>query len=136
MVKVYALSSLQQIGPAARAATPLLIEIVTHPRTNGYMVRYLACRALLDVNPDSALSVPAFIKCLEDRHELVRAGAADCLGFLGTNARPAIPALLQLVEASGNDPQVRFSAQMALGKIGPAAATNAFVSASIHVDER
>ena len=134
-VKLLAIASIQQIGPAAQAATPVLIKIATQPDTNGFMVRYQAVYALANI-ADGEVSVPALIKCLGDGDGAVRDAAATSLSFLGTNARPAVPALIKLVKESDNIPQVKMSAQIALGKIDPAAATNAGVSVLLLVDPK
>jgi HEAT repeat protein len=130
-VKLVALSSLGQIGPAAREAVPALIRIATQPTTNGFMVQYQACHTLVGIHADPELAVPALIKCLEDKESIVRATAAECLGYFGTNARPAVPALIQLAMASGRgayrDFDPKLSAQISLGKIDPDAAKKAGV---------
>jgi hypothetical protein len=46
----------------------------------------------------SPAAVPVLIELLRDSHPVVRRYAADCLGDLGPQARPAVPALQQALQ--------------------------------------
>ena len=104
---------LGQIGPAAVAAAPALIETFTHK--DGY-VRGSAAEALRKIG---LVAVPALIEALKNKHLGVRGGAAYVLGQIGPEARAAVPALIQTLEDT--DEYVRGTAADALAKIGPVA---------------
>jgi HEAT repeat protein len=62
-------------------------------------------------------SVPSLVKTLHDKDPNVRYWAAQSLGHLGAEAKPAVPAL---IEALGDeDAMVRMGAAYALAEIGP-----------------
>ena len=106
---------LGQIGPAAVAAVPALIETFTHK--DGY-VRGNAAEALRKIGP---VAVPALIEALKNKDSEVgvRGGAAYVLGQISPEARAAVPALIQTLEDT--DEYVRGTAADALAKIGPVA---------------
>jgi len=63
-------------------------------------------------------AVPALIELLQDPDKEVRASAASCLALLGPNAREAVPALMQTLNAEGNGwGPVLIDSMMALGAI-------------------
>ncbi len=67
--------------------------------------------------------IPALTEALSDPHPTVRGNAAASLGNHGTNARPAVPRLLHLLQDTNAYPR-QHSAQ-ALPKIDPEAAAKA-----------
>ena len=70
-----------------------------------------------------ARNVSALIRALRDRDARVREDAAAALGKLGTDAKPAVPALIRALKVE-NDTylySMRSAAATALGQIGPEA---------------
>jgi HEAT repeat protein len=119
-----AICSLGYIGPAARATAPKLLSIVGN--TNADLgARISAAQALVQVQANPGLVVPALMKCLKDSDSDVRVQAASALGQLGSAAKAAVPALVTLL----NDPKysVRLNAGDALKAIDPEAAAKAGV---------
>jgi HEAT repeat protein len=65
-------------------------------------------------------SVTALVKTLQDEDPNMRYWAAQSLGHLGANARPAVPDLIEALK--DKEKMVRMGAAYALAEIGPAAA--------------
>ncbi|HEY8506384.1 MAG TPA: HEAT repeat domain-containing protein, partial [Gemmataceae bacterium] len=103
-----AASLIGQIGPAARAAIPDLVELLKDRNTSG-----TAVTALGRLGPDA---VPALLGALESGEGQVRAEAVRALGMLGRDARAAAPHLAKLL--LGDDAALREQAVSALGQIG------------------
>lgn len=93
-----ALAGLAALGPAAVAAVPALAAMVVRPSNPTGQMNALFALSRLGTNAAEAL--PELTAALADPHPLVRAGAAACLGGLGSHAAPAIPALRHLRDTS------------------------------------
>jgi HEAT repeat protein len=104
---------LGQLGEEARAATPALLAALHDPDPH---VQTVATKALGEIGP-AADVVPALTERLGvgDRAATIRA-----LSRFKAEARPAIPALLELLKDP--DPRIRWEAARTLGKIGADAA--------------
>jgi HEAT repeat protein len=102
---------LGKCGPAAKVAVPRLTEML---KDNYASARVQAALALwrIDRYKDA---IPLLIEMLEVPEFGARYPAVTALGEIGPAAKAAIPALLQARE----DPQLRFAANTALGKIDP-----------------
>jgi HEAT repeat protein len=66
-------------------------------------------------------AVPALVQALWDEDTRVRSSAAEALGRIGSPARPAIPALIAMLQGPGQPDFLYSSASEALGLMGPAA---------------
>jgi HEAT repeats len=115
--QLYAVKSLGAIGPASKAAIPLLLEETTNAH---FLVRAESLEALVRVQAKPELVVAALTNALSDSNGTVRFVACGCLAQLGELAHQAVPALVN----SLNDPvrDVRFHAARALKSIDPEAA--------------
>jgi HEAT repeat protein len=100
------------------------IEIVSPALTNEELKKLVECSA--DV-------VPQLRKELEAPDWRVKVVAAHTLGLLDTEAKSAIPGLNSLIE--DDNPDVRFAAAQALGKIGSEAVVPALTQALQDPDE-
>ena len=80
--------------------------------------RVKAVRLLPQDEGDAAKVVPALIASLQDKVGPVRWSAAIKLGYLGEQAKEAIPALQKAQQ--DRDPRVREAAGVALSRIDPA----------------
>lgn len=128
-VKITALAEMGLVGPAA---VPELIKIATQPSTN-VNIQATACRALGEIRAEPGLTVPGLTKCLRDSKWEIRAEAADGLGYFGTDARSAVPALVKLAK---EDPIVKDRALAALEKIDVVAAGNAGLKVPLRVGQK
>jgi len=93
--------TLGKLGDAARPAIPLLIECLTNEDS---AIRGDAALGLGSVHLNSETVVPALVRYLEFAKTLNGNGelctAISAVGLFGTNAKPAIPALLPLLNHS------------------------------------
>jgi hypothetical protein len=115
-----AAAALGKIGPDAMEAIPILVTTLANPNGD---VRKAAEDGLAKINPDWAKleatkgAVPALVVTLRDPDSYKRQLAAEVIGRIGFNAREAI---LSLVLALDDTPNVQQAVELALGKIGPA----------------
>jgi HEAT repeat protein len=79
-------------------------------------VRRAAAKALGDINPDAAATVPALTEALKDKSPVVKMAAARALGQYGAEARSAVPALQALAKEK-SDKKVMQAARLALKSI-------------------
>jgi HEAT repeat protein len=121
--------SLAAIGPPAGSAIPALIKGMTN---SSLAVRALSINALSRIHADPEIVVPALIKCLSDidNDAEVDDEAAVALGSFGAAAKPAIPALIELLQHPG--PDLHYWAGIALSQIDPEAAAKAGVEWKLH----
>jgi len=110
-----AANALVEIGPAAEQAIPALMKSAASTNSD---VRAFALYTLGRLALESKLVVPVLIKGLHDPDREVRFNAAfglEALAFMGGDAKPAIPALVETLKDS--HPSARASAATALGHI-------------------
>jgi HEAT repeat protein len=111
----FAAEALGGIGPAASPAIPSLIRGATNSDAS---VRGWAMLALGSIHLDPQTVVSALTKCLNDPVVFNRVAAAQALGLYGPDAKPAIPALKQLLGPTEHN-HVRREAAWALKQIDP-----------------
>jgi HEAT repeat protein len=95
-----------------------------------YGVSYHTERVPFPFEERSRAVVPVLIELLRDSNPVVRRYAAECLGDLGPEARPAVPALLRALqdqEVGGFFDTVGEAAEAALRKIDPQTAAESGV---------
>lgn len=110
--RIYAMDALGRIGPAAAAAAPTLISLLTD--RDGRVSRHA-----MDRLPRLGIgAVPDLRVAITARDPVLRRRAAFVLGAIGRKSAAAIPELLQATEDS--DLSVRRNAMTALGAIGEA----------------
>jgi DUF2961 family protein/HEAT repeat protein len=112
--------ALSQIGPAGAAAVPALAASLTDPNA---WVRSIAAVALREMGDRALPAVPALVKALRDPEPFVRAPAADAIAKIGPPAKAAVQPLIDSLTVPGEQVYVLRSATMALGRIGPDAAS-------------
>jgi len=110
----------------AEAAVPVLTAILKERRADAWVW----CRAALTLGQISArrkdenprrllLSIgPSLVRLLNYEDDHIRRNAAETLGEMGSDARPALPTLLAIVRDPHEDEFVRSAATEALIKIG------------------
>jgi len=114
----YTLIALGKIGPAAKMAIPSLLHTVS--TSTEEEVRGSAVFALAGIHAEPERVVPVLISCLADTSIDVQQAAAEGLGNFGENAKPAVPALVVLLQ--NPNPSVIGLARVALLRIDPEAA--------------
>ena len=114
-VRYRAATVLGERGPAARSATPALIELLKTEKVSP--PRWSAAFALGKFGLAAKDAVPALIEALADRHESVRTQAAYALGKIGCDA--GLAALIKTLDDPHSD--VRATAAEAVGMFGPRA---------------
>ena len=109
-----AANQLQQLGPAASDAIPVLVEMLSDalPRN-----RKAAAEALGKIGPAASQAVPALIEATKDAENNVRFEAVTALGGIGED--PALAALVEILHH--NEAYMRYKAAEALQKLGPKA---------------
>lgn len=87
--------ALGEIGPAAEAAVPFLLDALE----NDYgELRISAAEALHKIDPEATNVVDFLIGELDAYHPMIRATAVGVLGDLGAIAEPALPKLRKMAE--------------------------------------
>ncbi len=119
----YTAMALGKIGPAAKMAIPSLLRTVS--TSTEEEVRASAVFALGGIHAEPERVVSVLIKCLGDPSIEVRSEAAEGLGNFGENAKPAVPALVVLLQSPNQDVMNR--AKAALLRIDAEAAARAGV---------
>jgi HEAT repeat protein len=110
-VRASAAETLGRIGPGAKAALPNLIAAFKD--SNAWRA---AIRAVSRIGKDA---VPLLIEALKDPAVPIRAGSAEALGRIGTDAKRAVPHLLVLRDRESEDAAVREAAAEALKLLDP-----------------
>jgi HEAT repeat protein len=106
-----AMDQLEKLGPAARAAVPVLLKLLRDTDAGQN-----AASALLAIDPDNKEAVEVAAAGLSVGDADHRANAARVLSVFGTKARAAVPALARAL--GDREPLVRVLAAEALGKVG------------------
>ena len=123
--RYYTIISLTGIGPPAKAAVPELVKGLTNTEVE---IAEASIRALDEIHSNPEVAVPALIKTLSgsarEPSDRVRILSAQALGNFGTDAKPAVPALLKVLK-DWRGYEVGAAAADALKKIAPDAATKA-----------
>ncbi len=134
-LRVSAVSSLGWIGPDAVQAVPNLVELLDD---KDYWVRDSTCGTLARIGPKAKPAVPSLLRIIgQDRDELVRLSAIQCLRSIHPGHRAVVPALIVVLK-SNDDTTREFAAMafedVALGGLGPdtALAMNALVDALLN----
>ncbi len=101
------------LGPRAEAAIPELAQLTDDSRAS-----IPARRAILALSCLGQAAVPPLVSLItnETRHLELRLRALESIAWMGTNARPAVPALIQCLKDP--DSHVRSFAASNLGKLG------------------
>src|SRR6185312_100983 len=94
-------AALAHLGPNAKAALPVLIDVVKQGRGDDDILM-----ALVQIDPEGKECVPALTAALKSDDEDTVEVAGSCLGLLGPRAAEAVPALVPVV---ARDRQDRFS---------------------------
>lgn len=108
---------LGSMGPRARAATPVLIEVT---RQKDDPLNLLAAHALGLIGPEAREAVPTLIELAQGPETGLMSGVAtESLGRLGEAASAAVPILIKRLGTER--PGLKWRAVVALGRIGKAA---------------
>lgn len=119
--RVQAIRDLGKFGPAARSAVPALIEFLA---LKDEQVIGPAAEALIAVQADATVAIPALTQALIRPDGHGRPEVAEALGEYGPRAREAVPLLLKLLEDFSSK-EIRTAVPKALRAIDPAAASRA-----------
>ena len=113
IVQLRALGALEEIGPGAKSAIPVLIEMLNG---NNKFMRENAAKALGSIGPEARTAIPALEKMLKDPEMANRIAAGKALWQIGRSKA----GLTSLMNDAQNWSDMRTtSAVMALGEIGP-----------------
>jgi HEAT repeat protein len=110
-VRRFAAQALGELGSDAKSAAPALAVAVKDEKKE---VGEAACVALGKMGADGVAGLTDAVKD-KARDPVVRRKAAEALGQLGSDAKPAVKALTEALK----DNDVRVEAANALGQIGP-----------------
>jgi len=102
-------------GQLSWKSVPQLAKDLRRPNRE---YRYVATLALRERGLAAREALPVLIESLNDPYYLVRMGVVKTLGQLGSEAKPAAPALRRLLEETG-DEQLRWAVVHALQNIVP-----------------
>jgi HEAT repeats len=105
--------AIEAIGPAARAAVPVLMELL-EDHCPDYQI--FAAELLGKIGPDAKAAVPALIGLVESKEYNVRVNAIWTLKSIGPGARAAVPTLLKFLHRSGVEVG---DVAITLARIGP-----------------
>jgi HEAT repeat protein len=83
--------------------------------------RLPAMEILGTIGTPAKQALPAMMAALADPDETYRSDAAVAIANFGSDAAPAVPNLVKLLQAGSNGPGTMYAAAYALGRIGPAA---------------
>jgi len=128
---------LQDIGPGATSAIPVLLEELKKDEENPFQCRstrsgwcgvvyFSALGSVVDLLAAMGPSaVPELCRALHHPNVAVRGGAAYSLGLMGSDAKEAVPAIIEAWKKERTRPEtdrrLRDMYVWALGSIGPAA---------------
>jgi HEAT repeat protein len=101
------------LGPKAADALPRLLNILSEPSAR---LQLQSASAIHAIDRKHKAVVPALIRCLRDKDEIIRVRAAIELGYVGADAVGDVIPLLK-----DEDERVRRAAADALAGIGPKA---------------
>jgi HEAT repeat protein len=124
LIRELTIQAIGLLGPKARQAVPLLVDIVLHDPTDrwGYPFSKMAAEALGAMGPEAAEAVPALIQMLQDDRPTAPSGFPNsffaALGEIGPAARSAVPGIKKLYQRIG--PELRHNLDRVLEQIrGP-----------------
>ncbi len=89
--RYFAGHAIEILGPAAEPAIPTLAGLLNKGRTG-----YVAARCLAAIGP---AAIPAVMEAVDTLTNRPRATAIEILGEFGPLARPAVPALIQIIKS-------------------------------------
>jgi hypothetical protein len=112
--RLSAISALGEIGPHARAAIPLLVEILQGGEVGA---AFRAMEALRQIGDWADRAFPVLVELLKDERHMIRGMAARLLGEMGPQAKSAIPALRRAL--ADESCYVRVYAERALQSLDP-----------------
>jgi HEAT repeat protein len=102
------------------ASLSLIFALTTAicPSDDSIGPKHIANRKI-QTESDTGKSISDLTKALKHGDQEIRVDACHSLAALGPNARPALPALIDVL--ADKEPTVRWSAALAIGEIGPEA---------------
>jgi HEAT repeat protein len=114
-VRRRAATALGDLNQAAKSALPTLVEAL---RDDDERVRWAAASSISRIGSAAGPAVAALAQALRD--PTIRVMAADALGAAGSQARGAVPLLIDALKSE--DADYRWTAAVALSRIDPKAA--------------
>ncbi len=109
-----AIEALGNIGPAAHSAIPVLRHLLNDTGEFAMGDHVFSAKALWQITGETNESLPVLINALEKENSF---WAADILGMMSADAKPAIPALQNAIQ--NGDGYIRLRSALALHKIEP-----------------
>jgi hypothetical protein len=93
-----AISALEEIGPGAQPALPMLVRRFSDTNAE---IRMCALASIIRIGGQPDLVIPAAAKALSDTNISVRWNALSALSGYGARARPVVPEILKLLNDTG-----------------------------------
>ncbi len=119
-VRQDAFAALQNMGRAAKFATPRLLAILSD-RSSAADDRYVAGCTLAKIGPAAVEAVPGLVEVLHDENSYARLGAINALAGIGPPASRAVADLFSLAvndRSGGFAWSIHLSASRAIAQIG------------------
>ncbi|MGH7977547.1 MAG: HEAT repeat domain-containing protein [Limisphaerales bacterium] len=129
----------EDFRPEARAAVPVLLQYLENPNQN-LTTRASVIYSLILIHEDASIVVPAILRLMQSQtNNWMFRGYIQILGNYGTNAKPAVPMLVHILESKSKWPHgdyspLKISALIALSRIGSEGAKPA-VPVMLHILE-
>ncbi len=102
LVRCRTIRALGLFGSQARTAVPALVQYLESPDPT---TRYCAADSLGTIKADAPLVVPALVQCLKSgTNDVNQVSYILALGRFGTNAKPAVPLLVNILKSDPRFP--------------------------------
>ena len=113
--------TLGRIGPLAKRAVPLLIDLLDEKGDIENMTPLWAAASLALFGPEASAAAPALVERLHDKsgREADRVAALGALSQIGTTHSGVVPAVIRVVSSSTESDNLRGLAAETLATIGP-----------------
>jgi hypothetical protein len=112
----------EDFRPQARAAVPVLLHYLENPNQNS-LDRAHVIYSLGLIHENASIVVPTILRLMQsETNNWFNPGYIQLLGKFGTNAKPAVPVLVHVLESKSAWPPAKIAALAALQKISPEAA--------------
>lgn len=97
--KGLAMVTLAQFGKQSEASLPIILQCLADEKDENVRLRHKAAYALTKISDDSSVIIPVLTNYFQNPTNELFLRAFTVLGNWGSNARPAIPSLIRLIES-------------------------------------